>query len=137
MDARRLDLKLRWNQVAAIAKVHEATLRAIRAGTNRPSQLTGRRLEDALQWSHGSIDSILNGGEPTPIGGEDESRTPAQPDKIADAIEALRRVAEDPEASQAFMAAFARAMERGDRSSPDSARPDSVADRDNERRDTA
>jgi transcriptional regulator with XRE-family HTH domain len=67
MDARRLDLDLSWKEVAAAANVSEATLRAIRAGKSQPSDLTKRRTEEALLWAAGSIDTILDGGTPTPL----------------------------------------------------------------------
>lgn len=73
MNERRLGLGMDWNDVAIKANVAYETLRALRRGQRRPNELTVRRLEDALQWEPGSIDAILDGGEPTPR--EDESPT--------------------------------------------------------------
>lgn len=67
MEGRRLDLGLSWNDVAVAAKVSIATLRAIRRGTNQPSQLTKRRIDEALRWASGSVDALMTGGDPKPI----------------------------------------------------------------------
>lgn len=68
MDARRLELGMTWEEVASAAGIKPPTLRAIRNGTNRPSQLTKRGIERALRWAPGSVDAILAGGDPTPAG---------------------------------------------------------------------
>lgn len=73
MEARRVELGLEWQEVAATAKVSPATLRSVRNGTTNPSALTKKRTEDALQWQRGSIDRILDGGAPTPL--EDQQHT--------------------------------------------------------------
>jgi hypothetical protein len=96
MDQRRRELqpKLTWDQVALKAGIHRETLRQIRNGTStdiRPLSAAG--IEDALGWKHGSIDAILAGGEPTPIG-------EAEPDRfsegIATANAVLDAVEQDP-----------------------------------------
>lgn len=92
MDARRLDLGLSWKDVAAASTISEATLRAIRSGTNRPTALTARRIEDALQWRHGSIDVTLNGGDPSLI--TDTAAETTIEDLAAQVAELTRKVAE-------------------------------------------
>ena len=72
LDARRIDLDLSWKDLAATARTSEPTLRAFRSGARRPTGLTQRRLEDALGWESGSIDAVLDGGQPTPA--ETEAR---------------------------------------------------------------
>ncbi|WP_181785393.1 hypothetical protein [Streptomyces phytophilus] len=67
MDARRLDLRMTWRQVADAASISAETIRALRRGDNAPGDITKRGLEDALRWERGSIDRILAGGEPTPV----------------------------------------------------------------------
>lgn len=67
MNARRLDLGKQWKDIAGEAGISTAALGAMRRGEYRPSQLNARRLEDALQWEHGSIDAIWADAEPTPI----------------------------------------------------------------------
>lgn len=65
MDSRRRDLRLKWDEVAARAGIHRETLRQIRIGKGDIRPLSATGIEDALQWEHGSIDRILEGGEPT------------------------------------------------------------------------
>ena len=62
MDQRRLDLRKQWKDVARGADISTAALGAIRRGEYKPSSLTARGIEDALEWEHGSIDAILHGG---------------------------------------------------------------------------
>lgn len=66
MNERRLQLGMEWKDVATKTGVSYETLRNLRLGKRKASELTIRRLEDALQWKHGSIDAILAGGDPTP-----------------------------------------------------------------------
>lgn len=68
MDARRLELGMTWEEVASAAGIKPPTLRAIRNGTNRPSPLTARGLDKAMSWTPGSVEAILDGGEPTLAG---------------------------------------------------------------------
>lgn len=89
MDGRRLDLGLSWQDVAAAAKVSVATLRAIRSGTNRPSPLTKRRVEEALRWEPGSVDAIYADRQPVPAGSE-----PAPPSRT-ERLEEIQRQLED------------------------------------------
>lgn len=71
MDARRVDLRMTWREVAETAELSLAGLSAIRRGERQPSTLTVRRIEDALQWEHGSIQAVLDGGDPTPVQAEE------------------------------------------------------------------
>lgn len=64
MDARRTELSLSWREVATAADITAETLRAIRRGSNHPSALTQRGIERALQWTAGSLATVLNGGQP-------------------------------------------------------------------------
>jgi hypothetical protein len=65
MDRRRSELGLRWEDVAERADgVTTQTLREIRGGRRKARSLTKAAIERALQWTPGSIDSILAGGEP-------------------------------------------------------------------------
>lgn len=63
LDNRRLELGLKWEEVATAANIKPPTLRAIRNGTNSPSPLTRRGLERALHWPAGTIDAVLEGAE--------------------------------------------------------------------------
>lgn len=95
IEERRLDLDLSLNEVAQLAKISPATLRAIRRGTTQPTPLTKRRLEDALRWERGSIDAVDAGGDPTPAGDTrftDEPLRPPTASEIAELREQLRQI---------------------------------------------
>lgn len=72
MNDRRLQLPkiggktVKWFQVAERAGITVTTLTALRKGQNVPTEDTKRGIEDALLWAAGSIDAIMDGGEPTP-----------------------------------------------------------------------
>ena len=67
MNRRRLDLRMNWVEVAKAADISYAALRAIRRGDYRPTELTARGIDQALEWEPGSTVAILAGGEPTPL----------------------------------------------------------------------
>lgn len=64
MEKRRLELRMKWTQVADRADLSQAGLGAIRRGERSPSPLTRARIEHALQWAPGSVDAIMAGGDP-------------------------------------------------------------------------
>lgn len=64
MSERRLRLRMNWRQVAEAAGISYTALRAIRRGDYRPTELTARAIEEALQWGHGSVAAIMGGGDP-------------------------------------------------------------------------
>lgn len=68
MDERRQALGMTWAEVARDAGITIETLRAVRRGKNEPSGLTKRGLDNALQWEPGSVQSVLSGRDPRPIG---------------------------------------------------------------------
>ncbi|MUN41502.1 hypothetical protein [Actinomadura litoris] len=74
MDERRRDLgrqrgeRFSWDEVAVKAGLHRETLRNIRLHGRPMRDTTKDGIEDALQWERGSIDAILQGGDPTPAG---------------------------------------------------------------------
>ena len=65
MDKRRADLRLRWDDVAVRAEVSVAHLRRVRGSQAPLTPFVAAAIEDALEWSRGSIERILQGGEPT------------------------------------------------------------------------
>lgn len=65
MNERRLELDMKWDEVAAAAGIKPPTLRAVRNGTSKPSPLTARGIDRALSWTPGSTEAVLGGGEPT------------------------------------------------------------------------
>jgi len=65
---RRAELRIRtWRQLATKAGIAGETLRSVRAGDSRPSDATQAGLEEALEWAPGSIQAILEGGDPVPL----------------------------------------------------------------------
>lgn len=67
MNRRRIHLRMNWREVADAAGISYTALRAIRKGDYRPTELTARGLDDALQWAPGSVYAILDGGDPSPL----------------------------------------------------------------------
>lgn len=63
MNTQRLDLRLKWNEIARRAGISTETLFRFRKGA-RSDEAT-RAVEQALGWARGSVDAILSGGEPT------------------------------------------------------------------------
>lgn len=87
MNERRQALGMTWAVVARDADITVETLRAIRRGKNDPSDLTKRGLDRALQWQPGSMQNVLNGGSPHPIGEHAAAREDAgEPDDADTAI---------------------------------------------------
>jgi hypothetical protein len=80
MDERRRDLRLRWQDVAETAGVSLKTLHSARMGSGDISGLTKAAIENGLRWEHGSVDLILQGGEPvageTPVVPSDDDLPP-------------------------------------------------------------
>lgn len=65
LNKRRLELGLHWVDITSAARITDSALRAIRRGDYPPSELTARKLEDAVHWLPGSVNAILDSGEPT------------------------------------------------------------------------
>ena len=66
IEQRRLELGLRWKQVAKAGGISYESIRAIRSGTADMRSLTGHGIETGLRWEPGSVERILAGGEPGP-----------------------------------------------------------------------
>lgn len=66
MDARRSELRLRWEEVALRAEISGTHLRRIRRGESGFTDIVEARLEEALAWAPGSISAVLGGADPTP-----------------------------------------------------------------------
>lgn len=65
MDERRLELGLRWRDVAEAGGVSYEVLRDVRNGSGGIRRLTEHGIEAGLQWEAGSVRRILEGGEPS------------------------------------------------------------------------
>ena len=70
MDDRRLELGLRWRDVAEAGGVSYEALRDVRNGTGGIRRLTEHAIEVGLQWTAGSVQGILAGRDPLPTGSE-------------------------------------------------------------------
>lgn len=69
MTRRRLDLGMKtWRDLAQAAGIAYETLRALRKAEGGTAEGTVHGVERALQWQVGSIERILKGGSPLPIG---------------------------------------------------------------------
>jgi hypothetical protein len=75
MEERRLDLGLRWTDVAAESGMSVEGLRTMRRDGAVPRALNQRGIERALRWEPGSIGRILRGEDPVPV---------AAPEQISD-----------------------------------------------------
>jgi hypothetical protein len=67
MDERRQQLDMMWKDVAATAKMSYQSLLDFRQGKTNPRRLTKRRIDAALRWDAGSLQAVLEGGDPTPL----------------------------------------------------------------------
>jgi hypothetical protein len=110
MNERRVDLGLRWTDVAEAGDVSPETLRAVRRNSAPLRDLTKAGIERGLRWSRGSVDRILAGGDPSP------ALSSANGDQAA-----LERIASDPDLSdgmkRALLAAAAEMASRTGRRS--------------------
>lgn len=78
MDERRGELGLTWDQVAERAGVSPETLRRNANRPDRMRTITRKGIERALMWESGSVDAILDGGEPTPLPEEPPEEQPRE-----------------------------------------------------------
>ena len=83
MDERRLDLGLKWSELADRTGLSGQALRDIRRGRSVPRELTARHLEEALGWAPGSVRDVLGGARPTLA---ERPRT-ASPDELVRRVE--------------------------------------------------
>lgn len=74
MEERRLELRLRWGQVARRADMSTQNLLRIRKGQIGISWEAADGIEEALQWKRGSVEAaVLRGVKPTVMAAEDPS----------------------------------------------------------------
>lgn len=67
MDHRRVELRLKWDQVADSIGISAAHLRRVRNNESAASPLVVAGIERALRWAAGSIAAIEADGDPTPL----------------------------------------------------------------------
>jgi len=79
MNERRLELGMRWNELAEVVGIKPESMRAIRRGDYGPSELTARRIDAALHWSPGSTQRVLTAdGDPVPLVTEKREMTTSE-----------------------------------------------------------
>lgn len=66
MEDRRVQLRLKWIEVARRADMSESNLVRIRKGDIALTPLAARAIEDALEWEPKSVEAILRGEAPRP-----------------------------------------------------------------------
>lgn len=64
MEERRLELGLRWQDVAEHGGVSLKALHSARTGNASIRPLTQQAIENGLRWQHGSIQRVIDGGDP-------------------------------------------------------------------------
>jgi hypothetical protein len=69
MDVRRIELGLRWTEVARTMPMSVQNLARIRNGEITVTREAAAAIERALRWQAGSVRQVLAGGEPTPLEG--------------------------------------------------------------------
>ncbi|WIX75972.1 hypothetical protein QRX50_31430 [Amycolatopsis carbonis] len=75
MGERRVDLELQWKDVEKAAGISGTLRRRIMSGQAQGvTAPTARGFEQALKWKRGSVQEVLNGGEPSPLEGQNQSR---------------------------------------------------------------
>lgn len=120
MDERRLELGMRWQDVAAAGDVSLRAINNARTGDRDIRPLTRYGIEKGLRWTPGTIERVLSGRRPEP---EDEDEDDARPGPAPEE-DALRQIMEDerlPLEVRRGMVALAEAMRR--RSDGESALP--------------
>ena len=68
MNDRRVELGLRWTDVSAAGGLSAETLRAVRRDIGPLRDLTKVAIDKGLRWEQGSVQRILDGGDPRPAG---------------------------------------------------------------------
>lgn len=87
VQARRLELGLSVRAAADGAGINRATWATIEEGSSRLQKHRWARIERALSWTPGSIQAVIDGGQPTPLKVERGSRTDLEEE--LDRIQAL------------------------------------------------
>ncbi len=95
MEARCLELRLHWQDVAKAGHVSVRALHAARTGTAEIRPLTQRGIEDGLRWPPGYMQAVLDGRDPPALAGAEPEPEPLAepaetvPPGVAFAISAL------------------------------------------------
>jgi len=65
-ERRRAELGLRWKEVAEAGGISYEAIRAVRNGDAEIRALTKHGIDTGLRWEPGSVQAILDGGDPRP-----------------------------------------------------------------------
>lgn len=68
MEDRLRELRLTWQEVAVAGDVSVKALQTARTGQHAIRDETKRGIAAGLRWTEQSVDAILEGGEPVPLG---------------------------------------------------------------------
>lgn len=110
LEERRIELDMTWRQVADAAGISLAGLGAIRRGERHPSALTVRRIENALEWTPGSVEAILGGSEPTPVESRESVKAEDNPED-EDVEQLMQRVRRMPREDRRALLRLLRASD--------------------------
>lgn len=83
MERRRLELGLRWQDVAEQGGVSLRAINSARHGTALIRPLTQAGIAKGLRWTQDSIQRILGGHEPVPLDAPHEAELPAGRPRLA------------------------------------------------------
>src|SRR5581483_4729437 len=80
MRDRQSELGIEWNQVAEAGGISYEAVRAVREGEGEPRAKTKLGIDVGLRWQPGSVQRILDGGEPAPQDIDSVRHLPGRPD---------------------------------------------------------
>jgi hypothetical protein len=104
---RRRERQLSVSAAARAAQISRGTWIALESGTRETEDYNYAGIERALQWQPGSIDDILDGGDPTPIKSEQTPNTLRV--EWEDKLAKVQAIADNPDRPQ-HMRDLARGM---------------------------
>lgn len=109
MNARRLDLGITWRDVAARAGLSYEALRRLRTGDGGIRDLTAAKISRALEWTPGSVDAVLGGGDPTAAAAREAAEGSSAVTILRGALSAGEQFILDSDLSAEFAAELVRA----------------------------
>jgi transcriptional regulator with XRE-family HTH domain len=109
MNTRRLDLGITWRDVASRAGLSYEALRRLRTGDGGIRDLTAAKISRALEWTPGSVDAVLGGGEPAPAAAREAAEGDATVTILRGALSAGEQYILDSDLDPEFAAELVRA----------------------------
>ncbi len=111
--ARRTELRTSVRAAAKQAGIARDTWIGLEEATRRTAEINYAGIEDTLQWARGSIQLILDGGEPVPVTADEAAATAARHPATGTAQPgdaALIRIMRSPDLSDDQKARIVRAL---------------------------